>query len=128
MAERRSARGDSETTRQDDRAPRRARAPRADKAAQADRADGTHLTAAEAGRDALRQVVDLTGKDPEGVSGVEPSDDGWVVTVDVIEDRRIPSTSDVLASFEAQLDHDGELISYHRVRRYARGRGDDRSG
>lgn len=124
MAERRPARGDSETTRQDERASRSDRASRANRA---NRANGSQLNAAEAGRDALRQVCELTGKDPEGVSGVRPSDDGWVVTVDVIEDRRIPSTSDVLASFEAQLDHDGELISYHRVRRYARGRGDDGS-
>jgi Gas vesicle synthesis protein GvpO len=95
-----------------------------------ERADGTRrghsrLTAAEAGRDALRQVSELTAKEAEGVSGVNPSDDGWTVTVDVIEDRRIPSTSDVLATYQAELGPDGELLSYQRVRRYARGRGDD---
>jgi hypothetical protein len=110
MAERRPARGGSETTKQADRVPR------------------SHLNAAEAGQDALRQLVDLTGKEPEGVSGVEPSDDGWVVTVDVVEDRRIPSTSDMLAAYEMELAPDGELISYRRVRRYTRGRVDDGTG
>ncbi len=122
MADRQSARHD-EDTRQAARAPRRAT-----RAARSDGANSSRLTAAEAGRDALRQVVELTGKEPEGVSGVEPSDDGWIVTVDVVEDRRIPSTTDVIASYEAELDPDGELVSYRRVRRYTRGRGDDGGG
>lgn len=83
------------------------------------------LTAADAGRQGLRQIAQLTGKDPEGVAGVEPSGDGWLVTVDVIEDHRIPSSTDILASYEAELGPDGELVSYGRVRRFARGRGDE---
>ena len=59
------------------------------------------------------------------MSGVEPSGDGWLVTIDVVEDHRIPSSTDVLASYEAELGPDGDLIAYRRVRRYARGRGDD---
>jgi hypothetical protein len=121
MAERRPARGDGET-KQADRAPRSNRTPRDNGT------DRSRLTAAEAGRDALRQLVDLTGKEPEGVSGVEPSDDGWIVMVDMVEDRRIPSTSDILATYEVELALDGELISYRRVRRYMRGRVDDGTG
>jgi hypothetical protein len=112
MAERRPARGDSDT---DDRevAPTRGRTKQ--------------LTAADAGRYGLRHIAELTGKDPEGVSGVEPAEDGWVVTVDVIEDHRIPSAADILATYETEMGLDGELISYRRIRRYARGRGDDRN-
>jgi hypothetical protein len=83
------------------------------------------LTAAEAGRYGLRQIAELTDKETEGVTGVEPSDDGWLVTVEVVEDRRIPSSTDVLSTYEAELGLDGELIAYRRVRRYSRGRGDD---
>jgi Gas vesicle synthesis protein GvpO len=86
--------------------------------------DQPPLTAAEAGRYALQQIVDLTGKDPEGVTAVEPTEDGWLVTVEVIEDRRIPSSTDLLAAYEAELGPDGDLVSYRRVRRYARGWGD----
>ena len=82
------------------------------------------LTAADAAQHGLRQIAGLTGKEPEGVAGVEPSEDGWVVTVDVVEDHRIPSSTDILASYEAELGPDGQLIAYRRVRRYARGRGD----
>jgi hypothetical protein len=73
----------------------------------------------------LRQITELTGKEPEGVTGVERGDDGWVVGVEVVEDRRVPSSTDILATYEIELDMDGELMSYRRVRRYPRGRGDD---
>jgi len=89
------------------------------------RGPGDGLTAAKAGQAALRQIAELTGKQSEGVTGVEPADDGWVVGVEVVEDRRIPSSTDILAIYETELDMHGELVSYRRVRRYPRGRGDD---
>jgi Gas vesicle synthesis protein GvpO len=82
------------------------------------------LSAARAARAGLRQIAELTGKNPEGVTGVEPADGGWVVGVEVVEDRRIPSSADILAIYEADVDSEGELASYRRVRRYSRGRGD----
>jgi len=54
---------------------------------------------------------------------VEPSEDGWYVGVEVIEDRRIPSSTDILATYEVEIDENGELLSYRRVRRYSRGAG-----
>ncbi|HET9080265.1 MAG TPA: gas vesicle protein GvpO [Trebonia sp.] len=86
------------------------------------------LPAARAGQAGLRQVAELTGKEPEGVSGVEPADDGWLVTVEMVEDRRIPSSTDLLATYQIEVSPDGELLSYRRVRRYSRGRGDDGNG
>jgi hypothetical protein len=82
------------------------------------------LTAAQAAQAALRQIAELTGKQVEGVTRVGPTEDGWVVGIEVVEDRRIPSSSDILAAYEAGLDLDGELLSYRRVGRYPRGRGD----
>jgi len=89
------------------------------------RGQGNRLNAAKAGQAALRQITELTGKEPEGVTGVERGEDGWVVGVEVVEDRRVPSSTDILATYEIELDMDGELMSYRRVRRYPRGRGDD---
>lgn len=83
------------------------------------------LTAAQAGRHGLEQIAELTGKEPEGVTGVERSEDGWQVTVEVVEDRRIPSSGDILATYRTIIGPDGELASYKRTRRYNRGRGDD---
>jgi hypothetical protein len=79
---------------------------------------------AKAGQLAMRQIAELTGKKPEGVTGVEPGDDGWIVGVEVVEDRRVPSSGDILATYETEVDSEGELVSYHRVKRYLRGRGD----
>ncbi len=114
MAQRRRSATDTEARQENDEAEY-------DRAEEEER----RLSAAEAGRDGLQQVTELTGKTPESVTGVRRSQDGWVVTVEVIEDRRIPSSTDILATYEAELDDDGELLSYRRVRRYSRGRGDD---
>jgi gas vesicle protein GvpO len=89
------------------------------------RADNDGLTAAQAGQAALRQIAELTGKEAEGVTGVEPGEDGWVVGVEVVEDRRIPSSTDILATYETEISMDGDLLSYQRVKRYTRGRGDN---
>ena len=94
-------------------ARKRASAPRAE----ADRPPNAGRIAAEA----ARQLVELTGKDAEGVVGLDRSDDGWKVEVEVVEVRRIPNTTDVLAMYEVEVDGKGSLQGYRRVRRYVRG-------
>jgi hypothetical protein len=71
-------------------------------------------------RHAIEQVGALTGRDIEGVLGLRREDGGWVVTVELVEMRRIPDSTDVLASYEVALDGDGELQEYRRTRRYYR--------
>ncbi|MFE3451676.1 gas vesicle protein GvpO [Nonomuraea sp. NPDC059194] len=82
------------------------------------------LTATTASQAGLRHIVDLTAREAESVTLVEPVEDGWVVEVEVIEDRRIPSSGDILALYEADLDTEGNLLSYRRKGRYRRGTGD----
>ena len=53
---------------------------------------------------------------------IERAEDGWRIGVEVIETRRIPDSADILAIYETKLDGAGALVSYRRVRRYARGR------
>ena len=72
------------------------------------------------GRAALEQLAELTGQKVEGLSGIHRHDDGWVVTAEVLELRRIPETTDVLATYEVTLDDDGSLTGYRRARRYTR--------
>lgn len=78
-------------------------------------------TASSVAASAAQQLLELTGKQAEGVTGLERTDDGWTVQVEVVEVRRIPDTTDVLALYEVDVDDDGDLTGYHRVRRYARG-------
>jgi gas vesicle protein GvpO len=81
------------------------------------------LTARQAARQAARQVMELTGHEPEGVTSLARTDDGWRVGVEVVESRRVPDSTDILAVYRVDLDTDGELISYGREDRYYRGRG-----
>ncbi|MBN9790386.1 gas vesicle protein [Pseudonocardia sp. TMWB2A] len=83
------------------------------------------IGARAAARAAVEQIAEMTGRAPEGVTFVRKQDDSWLVGVEVVETERIPDSSDVLAVYEAELDDEAELMSYQRVRRYPRGRGDD---
>jgi hypothetical protein len=78
--------------------------------------------AAHAARERLEGLI---SHPTEGVSGVRRADDGWCVLVDVLEVPRIPDTTSLLAVYEVQLDNEGELKEYRRVRRYRRGAADE---
>ncbi|MBF4480462.1 Gas vesicle synthesis protein GvpO [Rhodococcus rhodochrous J3] len=82
------------------------------------------ISAAEAASAALTHLKELTSKEAQGVTSVEPTEDGWVVEVEVVEDRRIPSSADMLALYEVEIDLDGNLLAYKRTRRYGRGSSD----
>jgi hypothetical protein len=79
------------------------------------------LSAAELSQAALTTVQELTGYEPEAVTGLEWDGDSWEVTVDVLELSRIPNTTDVLASYVVQLDEKGTLRGLRRERRFQRG-------
>jgi len=83
---------------------------------------GARLSAAEAARAALREITTLTGKSAEGVTSVRPAENGWVAGVELLEARRIPSSSDTLAIYEVEIDDGGDMTSYRRIQRYPRGR------
>jgi hypothetical protein len=72
-------------------------------------------------RRAVEQIAALVRRRPERVISIEPADGGWRVGVEVVEVARIPDSADILAVYEVRLDADGDLISYQRTRRYARG-------
>ncbi|MFL5911970.1 MAG: gas vesicle protein GvpO [Gaiellaceae bacterium] len=79
------------------------------------------LSAAELGQAALTTVEELTGYQPEAVTGLEWDGDLWRVTVDALEMSRIPNTTDVLGEYEIKLDDQGTLRGYRRTRRFVRG-------
>jgi Gas vesicle synthesis protein GvpO len=69
---------------------------------------------------AREQIAALLGKEPDSVSGLDRNGDGWLVTLEVVELARIPESTDVLASYEVELDTDRKLVRYQRRRRYYR--------
>lgn len=132
----------NETTQAEDeatKAPPRKKAaasrPRTRKAASGSRppakksASGTSRPAAKKkfgavaiARTAKEQLTELLNKNSETVIGVQRTDDGWQVDLEVVETERIPDTTDVLAIYRVQLDEDGDVEAYQRLDRYIRGK------
>ncbi|CAL9635672.1 hypothetical protein SUDANB176_06207 [Streptomyces sp. enrichment culture] len=80
-------------------------------------------------RQARGQLAELTGMEAESVSSFEQTEEGWALEVEVLELERVPDTMSLMASYQVELDPDGQLTGYRRVRRYERGRADaHRSG
>jgi Gas vesicle synthesis protein GvpO len=75
---------------------------------------------AEAVRAARELLAELTGLKPGTITGIDHEDDGWRVTIEMVELERVPNTMDVLGSYEIELGDDGQLRGYRRVRRYHR--------
>jgi hypothetical protein len=75
---------------------------------------------------ARRHVSELTGLRAESVTSLDRAgDDRWVVTVEMLELSRVPSTMDVLGTFEVPLSGDGELLGFRRLGRHRRSATDD---
>ena len=77
----------------------------------------------ERARDQLR---DFRGADAESVSSVRPTAAGWRVALEVVEVRRIPESTDLLGTYEVELDEDGDLVAFERTARYHRSEADRR--
>ncbi|MEY2443145.1 MAG: hypothetical protein QOJ46_2571 [bacterium] len=93
----------------------------------------SRIKAADVVKQAARQLSELTGRAPEAVLGVERDesdnghDDGWKVTMELLEMQRVPNSTDLLGCYVVKLDSDGELLEYRRMRRYQRGQADEDS-
>ena len=99
------------------REPERREPERRERAGTGRRGPGVEKTA----RQAADYVAKMTGKEPEQIVSLEQADDGgWLIGVEVVETRRVPDSTDVLAVYEAELDAEGELVAYRRVKRYSR--------
>jgi hypothetical protein len=86
-----------------------------------DREPRDALSAQELTEAAFSTVADLTRFQPESVTGLEWDGDSWHASVDVLELERTPNTTDVLATYDVQLDERGTLLGYRRKRRFLRG-------
>jgi Gas vesicle synthesis protein GvpO len=79
-------------------------------------------------RTARELLQELNGADVDSVSAVDRTRDGWRVTLETVEVRRVPDSMDVMATYDVELDGDGDLVRYERRRRYARAQSDHGDG
>jgi len=76
--------------------------------------------AKDVSRAALVEVAHLTGKDAEKVVALRRDGDEWVLDVEVVDLRRVPDSTDFMATYRVHLDDAGDVVRLHRVRRYVR--------
>lgn len=76
--------------------------------------------AKDVSRAALVEVAHLTGKDAEKVVALRRDGDEWVLDVEVVDLRRVPDTTDFMATYRVHLDDAGNVLRMQRVRRYVR--------
>lgn len=77
-------------------------------------------TATEIAAAARRQLGALTGRDSESVVGLQQTEDGWRLLLEVVEVARVPASTDLIGVYDLTLDKDGQLLEYERVSRYVR--------
>lgn len=80
----------------------------------------TFLTSVAVIAQSRQELEALTGYKVDSVSGFEKTDGGWRLSITVVELRRIPAATDVLACYEVSLNEVGDVISYHRSKRFFR--------
>ncbi len=71
-------------------------------------------------RSAMAQLGDMTGLVGDNVSSLTKVDSGWQLVVNMIELKRIPPSTDMLACFDVSVDDEGNVTNYQRSRRYLR--------
>jgi Gas vesicle synthesis protein GvpO len=76
-------------------------------------------------RSARQQLEDLIGRPVHATLGFERQEEGWQMTVEVVELERIPNTTSILGCYRALVNDDGDLLEYRRVRRYSRSQPDE---
>lgn len=78
------------------------------------------MTAPEVVQLVRDQLPALTGYTIDTISKIGRDEKGWFVSVELLELKRVPSSGDVLASYDVHFDDSGLLMSYERTRRYQR--------
>lgn len=72
------------------------------------------LTVAQLVELAREELSKLTGLELSTTLGTIKDEKGWHVSVEMIEKHSIPDQMDILATYEALLDDNGNLIEFNR--------------
>jgi hypothetical protein len=91
-----------------------------------EKSSNSRMSARDLALEAKATIREMTGLEPEIVSGLQWDGETWLVSVEVCELSKIPNTTDIMAGYVVQLDDSGGLLGYKRDRRYLRGEAEDR--
>ncbi|MFH0748313.1 MAG: gas vesicle protein GvpO [Candidatus Bathyarchaeota archaeon] len=79
------------------------------------------LNVTEAISKAKESLPMLTNREFHGVTGISKEGNEWKVTLELIERKSIPDSSDLLGVYELRLDEEGGIVSFNRSRLRRRG-------
>jgi len=57
----------------------------------------------------------LTGLEISSTLSAAKDEDGWVVSIEVIEKHSLPDGMDILATYETRVDTDGNMLEFKRT-------------
>ena len=63
---------------------------------------------------AREQLSEVIGLKLSSTLGASKDDQGWRISVEMIEKKSIPDGMDILATYEARLNDEGELLEFSR--------------
>ena len=63
----------------------------------------------------------LTNLEFNGVIGISKEGNEWKITLELVERKSIPDSSDLLGIYELRLDEEGGIVSFNRSRLRRRG-------
>lgn len=76
---------------------------------------------AEVQKKAMPQIKELLKKEPESISSIEKSGEGWTLHCDVLEKKSVPETYDLLRIYEFKLDKNAKITEFKQLRKIRRG-------
>lgn len=72
------------------------------------------LTAAQAIEQAEEQLNKLIDRKTSCALGVSKDEEGWHVSLEMLERKAIPEHMDLLAQYDVLLDEDGNIVKFER--------------
>lgn len=76
---------------------------------------------AELAEQAKEQLAQVTGFKPVAIVGSYKDEEGWHVSVDMLEMARLPECTDVIGTYTAVLDENGDMVKFDKKRARLRG-------
>lgn len=66
-------------------------------------------------------IKDLLEKEPEAISSIEKTKEGWIIQCEVLEKKSVPETYDLLKVFEFKLDSNAKIKGFKQIKKIRRG-------
>jgi len=65
---------------------------------------------------AIEQLKSVLALETSSVIAASKREDGWQVTIELIERKSVPDTQDLLGTYDVTLNDEGEMTGYERRR------------